>query len=114
MSYFHLTTFERAKIEILHQNGHSLRAIERELKRSSSTISRELKRNEYQAGEYRAEKAQECYHTRRTQCVSLGKWKPELAQGIEEKLRLTWSPEQIVGRLYAGLLSFQNHLSVDV
>jgi transposase, IS30 family len=36
-----------------------------------------------------------------------GKWSPEFAGFITEKLDLTWSPEQIVGRCFSGTLSFK-------
>ncbi|AUJ23242.1 hypothetical protein A21D_00127 [Virgibacillus dokdonensis] len=45
MSYKHLTTFERARIETLKDQGISIRTIAKKLNRSPSTISRELKRN---------------------------------------------------------------------
>lgn len=43
MSYCHLTTSERAKIEVLKGLGYSCRAIARHLNRSHTTISREIK-----------------------------------------------------------------------
>ncbi len=45
MSYTHLSIVERSKLEILHQQGKSTRAIAKELGRHHSTISRELRRN---------------------------------------------------------------------
>lgn len=42
MSYTLLTINERAKIEILREEGSSIREIARKLKRQPSTISREL------------------------------------------------------------------------
>ena len=41
----HLTTPERCQIYALKASGYSLRAIAREMSRSHSTISRELRRN---------------------------------------------------------------------
>lgn len=106
MSYSHLTTFERGRLESLHKLGWSTRAIARELKRHHSTIARELNRNSSDDS-YLCENAQDQYQERRTSCKPVGKWTPKLAQIIEEKLRLTWSPEQITGRLDEVNVSFK-------
>lgn len=55
MNYKHLTTFERARIEVLNNLGYSGRAISKILGRHHSTISRELARN---SKEYCSEKVQ--------------------------------------------------------
>lgn len=107
MSYQHLTTFERARIETLLKFGYSQRDIAKKLNRSPSTISRELQRNDSQSGEYKSEVAQMLYQDRRKHCVPKGKHNVEIVLLIEEKLKLTWSPEQIVGRLFQGILSFK-------
>ncbi len=44
MSYRHLSIIERSKLEILHRQGQSARAIAKELGRHPSTICRELDR----------------------------------------------------------------------
>lgn len=44
MSYTHLSIIERSKLEILHRQGQSSRAIAKELGRHPSTICRELDR----------------------------------------------------------------------
>ena len=106
MSYQHLTTFERTRIETLYDQGKSIRTIAEKLRRSPSTISRELKRNS-QDGSYQSENAHESYDKRRLHCGRIGKWSQELAEIINEKLKLTWSPEQIVGRLFQGSISFK-------
>jgi transposase, IS30 family len=106
MSYQHLTTFERARIETLLDQGMSMRDIAKKLKRSPSTISRELKRNS-KLDSYQPENAHQQYQQRKSNCGRTGKWSSELAEIIEEKLKLTWSPEQIIGRLFQGSLSFK-------
>jgi len=106
MSYTHLTTFERARIGILLEYGFDQKSIAKHLGRSPSTISREIKRNS-QNGKYNPEIAQQKYERRRTNCGRIGKYTQELADVINKKLRLTWSPEQIVGRLFQGKLSFK-------
>lgn len=98
MSYSHLSTFERGKLEMLHNLGWSTRSIARELGRHHSTIARELKRNR-QEKVYSSEAAQVTYQNRRVRSKPVGKLSPELVQDIEEKLNQTWSPEQIAGRM---------------
>ncbi|PAV26139.1 hypothetical protein CF392_07575 [Tamilnaduibacter salinus] len=41
-SYHHLSHVDRATIMLMHAEGHSLRAIAERLKRSPSTVSREV------------------------------------------------------------------------
>lgn len=104
MSYTHLTINERAKIEILLEEGLSIRAIAHKLKRQPSTISRELTRH---AG-CSADQAQARYRENKTHCGAKLKITPEVKEAIQEKLEETWSPEQIAGRLYQGKLSFKS------
>ncbi|WP_025681012.1 IS30 family transposase, partial [Paenibacillus massiliensis] len=98
MSYTHLSIIERSKLEILHQQGKSARAIAKELGRHHATICRELRRNLAQEP-YRAERSQESYVQRRKFSIPAGKWTLQQSALIEEKLQATWSPEQIVQRL---------------
>lgn len=77
MSYSHLTTFERGRLETLQKLGWSTRQIAKELNRHHSTIARELKRN--CTKEYVSEVAHERYVERRKGCKPKGKWSPELA-----------------------------------
>lgn len=107
MSYTHLSTFERGRLESLHKLGWSTREIAQELKRHHSTIARELKRNQAE-NSYNSQEAQKNYEERRQKSKPLGKWSSPIAVTINEKLRLTWSPEQIVGRLFQGQLSFKS------
>ncbi|YCI21436.1 helix-turn-helix domain-containing protein [Paenibacillus sp. Z3-2] len=92
MSYSHLSIIERSKLEILHRQGKSSRAIAKELGRHSSTICRELDRVN-SSHPYQAEHAQNAYEERRKASVSPGKWSDSLAASLEEKLEATWSPE---------------------
>ncbi len=41
-------------------------------------------------------------------CGTKSKLTPELKEAVQEKLDETWSPEQIIGRLYQGKLSFKS------
>lgn len=94
MSYKHLNITDRSQLEILHRLGWSSREIGRVLGRHHSSIARETKRSGL--GEsYTAEVAQSAYLERRAMCRPQGKFTPELASELEEKLGQTWSPEQI-------------------
>jgi len=104
MSYQHLTISERAKIETYLELGYSIRAIAKQLKRSPSTISRELCRHANRT----PEEAQARYQANKSNCGAKLKLTPELKEAVQEKLGETWSPEQIVGRLYKGKLSFKS------
>lgn len=103
MSYYHLTISERSKIEVLKGLGYSCRAIACHLNRSHTTISRELKR----LNEWSAEKAQWHAAAQKKKCGARSKFTDKLRKVIEEKLKATWSPEQIVGSLFQGKLSFK-------
>lgn len=96
MSYQHLTISERAKIETLLELGYSIRAIAKQLHRNPSTISRELKRHV----NCTAEEAHVRYQSNKSNCGAKLKLTPELKEAVQEKLRETWSPEQITGRIY--------------
>lgn len=103
MSYTHFTITERAKIEVYLELGYSIRKIGRKLDRHASSVSRELKRNPG----YQAERAQESYKHRKSTCGAHVKLSNDLKDVLQEKLNQTWSPEQIVGRLFQGSLSFK-------
>ncbi|MNZ82449.1 Integrase core domain protein [compost metagenome] len=94
MGYTHLSITERSKLEVLYGLGWSSRAIGAELGRHHSVIARERKRGS-KGNTYRAETAQIAYSERREGSKSPGRFTAELAGEINEKLRLTWSPEQI-------------------
>lgn len=103
MSYTHFTIIERSKIEVYLELKYSIREIGRKLGRHPSSISRELKRNPG----YQAELAQENYKQMKTNCGAHIKLSPGLKSVLHEKLNHTWSPEQIVGRLFPDSLSFK-------
>ena len=103
MSYKHLTIAERSKIETLLELGYSIRKIAKQLNRQPSSISRELRRHAHCT----AEEAQVRYQSNKSNCGAKLKLTPKLKEAVQEKLGETWSPEQIVGRLYKGKLSFK-------
>jgi len=102
MSYTHLTTTERVKIETYLELGMSIRSIARRLGRQPSTVSREIRRNPG----YTAERAQERYTKSKGNCGAKTKLDDRMRRTIVERLRATWSPEQIVGRLFDGRIAF--------
>lgn len=103
MSYTHFTIAERTKIEVYLGLGYGIRRIAKLLNRAPSSVSRELKRNP----NYTAEKAQDAYHKSTANCGALSKLTPAIKETVEEKLKQTWSPEQVIGRLFKGELSFK-------
>lgn len=106
MTYRHLTLEERHQIEALRKLGIKPSEIARRLGRDPSTVSREVRRNGtlVVTGLYRAGRAQGRATARRTlKGARARKIQGSLRALIEEKLRLSWSPEQISGRLLLDL-----------
>lgn len=90
---------ERDKIAILLAEKTSLRSIARQLGRSVSSISEEVKRNS-RNGQYSALLAQELSEQRNTASRRSNPLKsPAIYSYVYDKLRSGWSPEQIAGRL---------------
>ena len=96
----HLTSIERDKITILQGEGLSIRKIAKELGRSPSTISRELKRPEalYYIGKYigsqtdkRVKSNWKNSHKRKNPYLSL-RWVQDF---IRNCLKIDWTPEII-------------------
>jgi len=104
MSDHHLSIYERRLLEVFHQQGKSARWIAKELGRHHATIRRELNRNAKQEA-YDSKKSEKAYLERRKASIPKGKWTPQQAAIMEEKLQATWSPEQITGRLLKGVLT---------
>ncbi len=100
--YTQLNDEERVLIAVLLKEGASVRAIARELSRSPSTISRELKRHfpSDRSGTYLWRRAQEKATKRRSECRKRKRLKCAEIEGyVREKLTKRWTPEQIAGRL---------------
>lgn len=106
MSYKQLTTYDRGRIEVLINEGESLRSIAQKLNVSPSTISRELKRNHSAEG-YLAEVAHKKYEKRKQQCGRKIKASPQIVKKVQDHLHKRWSPEQIAFGLFKGALSFK-------
>lgn len=99
MNYSHLTIEERTCIYQLWLSSVSIRQIAKAVKRSPSTISRELKRNNcgYRY-KYLPHIAEKKYQKRRKRCHRKVKITPKVKEYIESKLNIQWSPEQIALR----------------
>jgi IS30 family transposase len=95
--YKHLSLDERVLLSFYKDQGLLQNEIARLMKRSESTISRELKRNSNQNG-YVAATAQKRSLARCAQISRIDQ-KPLLEQFIIERLQENWTPEQISGRL---------------
>ena len=98
MNYHHLSIEERSCIRKYYVDGLIYREIARLIGRNVSTISREIRRNRthmYDIPTYYPHAAQKKYLLRRSCCHRgmFHSW--EVIDYIEEKLRATWSPEQI-------------------
>jgi transposase, IS30 family len=108
MQYRQITSGERYAIAALRRQGHSLRAIARDLGRAPSTICREIRRNRRADGGYRAFTA--CEHTsaRRRRSRRNSHFCTEEWQLVEQLLCLDWSPEQV-----AGWLRFHELLAIS-
>ena len=100
MSYTHFTRIERIKLEELKKKGKSIREIARELGRSPSSVSRELRRNQSKNGSYHHWRATILYILRRRKCHPASRLAEgtEIRSYVEDKLSLYWSPEAIAGR----------------
>ncbi len=98
MTYTHLTQEERYQIHNLTRQGIHLSQIAAELGRSSSTISRELRRNASARG-YQPALAQDKATQRQTQRRNARQFEPEQWQLVELYLRLSLSPQQVSDRL---------------
>src|SRR4030042_421086 len=101
-TYKQLNPNERDLLAVLKSKGKSLREIATVLKRSPSTLSRELKRNAppVYTGYYLAHKAQERADKRRSESHRRQRLKSDFIRYyVEKRLRLGWSPELIAGRL---------------
>jgi len=96
--YKQLSLEERCSIAQWHATGQSNKEIAAALDRSSSTISRELKRNSGRKVGYKPAYAHEQARARRWRGSRLAR-QPELRQAVLDRLAMGWSPAQIAGRL---------------
>jgi len=101
-AYKHLNVEERDMLAVLKSQGRSLRQIAKALKRSPSTLCRELKRNAppVHTGYYLPHKAQQRADQRNRESHRRKRLKTERIRGyVATQLARGWSPELIAGRL---------------
>ena len=96
--YDQLDIDERYELYRLHEAGTTVREIGRLMGRSSSTISRELRRNALPRGEYKPGSADRIALSRCRRLSRIERLNP-LRSYIGDSLAMGWSPEQIAGRL---------------
>ena len=104
MSYKHLSLEERHYIEIEMRAGKSLNMIAKALRRSQSTLSREISRNTGQRG-YRHKQAERLASERHENKPKAVKLTDEIKKIITGYLEQDWSPEQIAGSLKVDLIT---------
>lgn len=97
MPYKHLSETDRRVIEKKIGAGCSQAEIARDLARSESTISRELRRNN--RSNYSAFLAQKRYKRERKKCTYTKFSNPKLLKYVLDNLSNYWSPDQIAGRM---------------
>ncbi len=99
--FHHLTQEDRNQIDVLARGGHTLQGIAKKVGCHWSTISRELRRNLCKEHKkYVASIAQTRTIARKSYCVKKSKFdNPALVAYVKSKLKESWSPEQISGRL---------------
>ena len=99
MSYIHLTIEERTSIAHLHNQGVSFRQIAKTIGRNVSTIKREIDRNytskHHQYTNYYPQTSQKKYEKRISKAHNIVQFPLEMIQIIEQRIKETWSPEQI-------------------
>ena len=99
-TYKQLTREERYQIAVLKERSLSLRSIANQMKRSVSTICREIQRGYSVTGYYPSTAHKKALERRKKQVSGrLPKIRGKLAEIIIKKVNEQWSPEQISGRL---------------
>jgi len=94
-----LTSAERDRLSQLHHQGYLQKEIARRLKRSPSTICRELARNGQGADYFAAQAHEKARRRRRERRITRKLEQSELKAVVQSGLAHEWSPEQIAGAL---------------
>jgi transposase len=107
----YLSQLERQRIATLRGRGLGVREIACRLRRSPSTVSRELRRNvrPHDAGVYDGDlahaRARERGRRNRAGCLSTD---GQLRQVVQDKLELEWSPEDVKGQVRGTLHRYRS------
>lgn len=97
--YHHLLLHERIELKLCLEQGETVRGVARRLGRSASTLSRELRRHRVGTLAYTPEVAAERSRLQRRRGGRKLAPGTLLWDGMLERLRCGWSPEQIAGNL---------------
>jgi IS30 family transposase len=97
-AYHRLTLEERYQILALRGSNLGVREIAFRLKRSPSSISRELRRNNND--KYDPKRAQQRFKLKRANIGPAKKIKTDLKAAIDKALMVQWSPQQIAAVFY--------------
>ena len=95
----HLTMQERDRLAQLQHQGYTQTEIAQALRRSPSTISRELLRNRAGDGYFAAQAHQAAQRRRRERPLQAKMDRPPINEFVCQGLANYWSPDQISGRL---------------
>ena len=94
--YTQLSMKERCHLQCLYDMGQSIKEIAERLGRHRSTLYRELNRNSDAEG-YLPSKADRLAKARKNRLCNIERFET-LRRYVIDKLKLSWSPEQIAGR----------------
>ncbi len=115
MLYKQLSYEERAQTGILLKEKYSIRKIAKAINRVPGTISRKIKRNNWDAfrAEYNANFADRKYHMRKKIPVQQPKLQDVKAKNyVIENLKSGWSPEQTAGTINMEISKTASHETI--
>lgn len=107
-----ITLEERYAIQAMRKQRFSIRAIAREIGRSPSTISRELRRNVRPSGRYSPDVAHSYTVARRRRSRRNTQFSADEWTLVEQLIGLDWSPEQVSGWLKRHVLLSISHETI--
>ena len=107
----HLTEMQRYQISTLQKNHFSISQIAQQIGVHKSTVFRELKRNSTTLNYY-PKIAQQKTEKRAKEKHKKKKLTNDMKQIIKEKLKLNWSPEQVVGRCKKEGIEMVSHETI--
>lgn len=111
----HLTEGQRYEIQALINAGKTQKFTAEQLNVSSSTISRELRRNcDQRSGVYNANLAQRKCEERHITKPKYTPWTPEVQLYVEKHIKQDYSPEQIAGRAKLEGVDCVSHESIYI
>ena len=114
INYTHLSQDERYQIQLLHAGGFLAGEIGEQLGRATTTVRRELQRNQSDAGNYQARIAHRKSMRRRHTASAQARILPHQWAAIEARLTLDqWSPVQIANEVSISHERIYQHIATD-